>query len=149
MKDARSGGALVTTIAGLILLMVAGGWLTWGRGAWNRYQIRSLLRDALEAYRGEQEGRGYELLKRAEERATLSTLPPGVEQDLFRAILALRVRRAYEEQMARDTQEVTIGRVPREIMALRDLRNEGRRLRLPCPAVVELLGAYADTRILR
>lgn len=137
---------MVTTIAGLVLLLVAGGWIVWGRGAWNRYQIRELLRGAQTAHDEGRETEARDLLRRVGELANLSDLPPGPGKDLYKAFL---IREAYEEQLKRDRQEVFIGRVPREIVALRDLRNEGRRLRLPCPAVVELMGAYADSRTLR
>lgn len=147
MKETRSGGTLAVTITCLVLLMVAGSWLA-GRGAWNRYQLRGLLQGAIEAYQAGDDKTAERLQSRAGERADLNALPPGQERDLYDRLRAILVRRAFEEQMSRSTQEITIRRRPRGILAFQDLREEGRRLGLPCPPVVEFMAALVDRGLL-
>jgi hypothetical protein len=146
MKETR-GGALVTTIVGLILLMAAGGWLA-GRGAWNRYQLRGLLRGAIEAYRAGDDRTAESLQSRAGARANLNALPPGRERDLYDELRAILVRRAYEVQLSRERQDGARP-LPPDLNELRDLREECRRFRLPCPLVVEFVAALLDSRKLR
>jgi hypothetical protein len=142
MKETR-GGALTTTIAGLILLLVAGGgWA--GRRAWNRYQFRTSLAGAFEAYDKGDLRQALELLDRAGKRMDLSTLPPGAERDRVRAIW---IREAYDEQLTRDLlMQLSVGKRPPDPRALRD---ECRRLRLPCPLVLEFVADLISSHKLR
>ncbi len=149
MKEARRGGGLFGLVALLLLLMLAAAWFAGGRQAWNRYQVRSLLRGALQAYEAGRDEEGRRRVDMADERMNLGTLAPGPERDLHRQIQIILVRRALVEQSQRQGQTLFIGSMPREIVALRDLRNECRRIRLPCPAWVELVAVHVDSRDLQ
>lgn len=149
MRETRRGGGLSGLVALLVLVMLAVLWFAGGRQAWNRYQGRSLLRGALQAYQGGREEEGGRLLELADQRMNLGTLPPGPEKELHRQIQIILVRLAYVEQMKREGQTMFIGSMPRELVALRDLRNECRRIRLPCPAWVELVAVHVDSRDLQ
>ena len=117
-------------IVGLAAALAVGG-VIWAQGAWKSRQVRALLGEARQAFRDGREATGEALL---DEASQIRGVPARAATELKGAL----VRRAFDVQLKAEKPVLTLDGPFRPF---RELADEARRRRLPCPFWLEVLGS--------